>query len=278
MINAAGDEMTTPFEVMTERARSMWGAEIDYQPLAQQSMLTSELQVQSAAIRWGERVLDVAAGTGNTALAAARRGARVTATDFSPVVLDRAVRRAAAEGLTLDTDVADAQQLPFEDASFDVVLSTFGVMYAPDQQRAADELLRVCRPGGRLSLVSWCASGLMAELQSALADALPTPPPGVASPHLWGTEQHYKTLFGDRIDVQSFDVLDQETFAESARAQTATMLTHLPPWRMLYDHLEPAAQTAFAAAVEATYERSNRATDGSLLVSMQYLRVVATPI
>jgi SAM-dependent methyltransferase len=223
-------------------------------------------------------VLDVAAGTGNTALAAARRGARVTATDFSPIGLERAVRRAAAEGLAIDTEVADAQRLPFDDASFDVVLSTFGVMYAPDQQLAADELLRVCRPGGRIALVSWCATGLMADLQAALAGVLPAPPPGVPSPHMWGTEERYEVLFGGRIAMTSSDVLVQDTFAESARAQVATMLTHLPPWRMLYDRLEPAAQAAFTAVAEAAYERSNRAVDGTLLTGSQYLQFVATAL
>ncbi|MFF1823603.1 class I SAM-dependent methyltransferase [Kribbella sp. NPDC058245] len=270
--------MTTPFEVITERVRAAWSAEVDYQPLAQQSVLTSELQVQAAAVRWGDRVLDVAAGTGNTALAAARRGALVTATDFSPVGLDRAVRRAAAEGVSIATEVADAQQLPFEDGSFDVVLSTFGVMYAPDQQRAADELLRVCRPGGRIGLVSWCLTGLMADLQSALGAVLPPPPPGVPSPHLWGTEQRYKELFGDRIAVASSDVLTEEFFAESAQAQVATMLTHLPPWRMLFDRLDPEGQSAMAAAAEGAYERANRATDGTLLADSQYLRIVATAL
>lgn len=270
--------MATQFEVMTEQVRAAWGADVDYQPLAHQSMLTSELQVDAAGVRWSERVLDLAAGTGNTVLAAARRGARATATDFSPIGLERAVRRAAAEGLAIDTEVADVQRLPFEDASFDVVLSTFGVMYAPDQQRAADELLRVCRPGGRIALVSWCATGLMADLQAALAGVLPTPPPGVVSPHLWGNEEHYKVLFGDRIAITSSEVLAQGTFAESARAQVATMLTHLPPWRMLYGRLEPALQTAFAAAAEAAYERSNRAVDGTLLTGSQYLQVVATVV
>ncbi|MFB6724357.1 class I SAM-dependent methyltransferase [Kribbella sp. NPDC056345] len=263
---------------MTTPIQAAWCAEIDYQPLAHQSVLTSELQVQATAVRWGDRVLDIAAGTGNTALAAARRGARVTASDFSPVGLERAVRRAAAEGLSIDTELADAQQLPFGDATFDVVLSTFGVMYAPDQQRAADELLRVCRPGARIGLVSWCATGLMADLQAALAAVLPPPPPGVPSPHLWGTEQHYKELFGDRIEVTSSDVLTQDFFAESAGAQVATMLTHLPPWRMLYDRLEPSAQSAFVAAAEGAFVRGNRATDGTLLAGAQYLQIVATAL
>jgi SAM-dependent methyltransferase len=262
-------EQMRPFELMTERIKTMWSAEIDYQPLANQGMLTSELLVQAASVQWGERVLDVAAGTGNTALAAARRGARVTATDLSPVGLERAERRAAAEGVQLETEVADAQRLPYEDGSFDVVLSTYGVMYAPDQQKAADELLRVCRPGGRVGLVSHCPSGFMKDLQRVL----PTPPFEVPSPHLWGTEARYGELFGERLEILSSEVLEQETFGESAQAQVEVMLEHLPPWRMMYAGLDDQQQATFTKAVEEIYQQHNE-IQASLRQRSEYLQVV----
>jgi len=146
-------------------------------------------------------------------------------------------------------------------------------MYAPDQQRAADELLRVCRPGGRIGLVSWCPRGMMEDLQQATARFRPPPPP-----HLWGTEDYYKTLFGDRISVMTSAVLTQDGFAASSQAQAAMLLTHLPPWRTLHGGLDSESQTALAAAIEAAYERSNQATDGTLHVGTQYLQIVATVI
>ena len=135
--------MTTPTQTAADRARHIWGA-VDYQPLAVQDVVVSELLARAADVHSGYRVLDVAAGTGNTALAAARRGARVTATDLVPSMLETASRRAAAEGLEIEVQVADALELPYDDDTFDVVLSTFGAMYAPDQKRAASELARVC--------------------------------------------------------------------------------------------------------------------------------------
>src|SRR5262245_58609279 len=138
--------MTTTPQALTERARNVWGS-ADYNPIAVRDVLVSELLARAVDVHSGDRVLDVAAGTGNTALAAARRGAQVTATDLVPTMLDTASRRASVEGLDIRVEVADAQDLPFDDDSFDVVLSSFGAMYAPDQQRTADELVRVCRPG-----------------------------------------------------------------------------------------------------------------------------------
>jgi SAM-dependent methyltransferase len=262
-----------PFEQLTERIRAQWSADVDYQPLANQSVLTSELQVRATGVQWGDRVLDVAAGTGNTALAAARRGAQVTATDLSPVGLQRATLRAAAEGLALDVEVADAQHLPFDDASFDVVLSTFGVMYAPDQQQAADELLRVCRPGGRIGLVSWCPTGTMKDIQTAIAKVLPAPPFDVPSPHRWGIGSTYRELFGDRLEIISSDILTQDTCAESPRAHVESMLTHLPPWRMLFGGLEPDARKTFVDGIEIAFSRGNE-NQTKLFSRSDYLQVI----
>ncbi|HET6296651.1 MAG TPA: class I SAM-dependent methyltransferase [Kribbella sp.] len=266
----------TPVELMVERSRQIWNAGVDYQPIATQEVLVSELLARAADVHWGEAVLDVAAGTGNTALAAARRGGRVTAVDLGVAGLEMAQSRAAIEGVEVKTELADLQELPFADDTFDVVLSTFGTMYGPDQQKTADELVRVCRPGGRLGLVSWCPSGWMADLQSALGEVLPPPPFALPAPHLWGTVEQYPKLFGDRIRIESSTVLTQEFCGESAESQTKFMLDHLPPWQLLQATLDPGTRAKLVAAIEGSYERANRATDGTLQISAEYLQLVAT--
>jgi ubiquinone/menaquinone biosynthesis C-methylase UbiE len=268
--------MTTPTQTLSDRARKVWGA-VDYHPIAVQDVLVSELLVRAADVHSGYRVLDVAAGSGNTALAAARRGARVTATDLVPSLLETASRRAAAEGLELDVQIADAQDLPFEDGTFDVVLSTFGAMYAPDQQRTASELIRVCRPGGRIGMTNWTPDGLVARLQRAMASVMPkppSPPPG-KPPVAWGSEQHCRELFGSRVAALTATVRVDEMCARSASEQVELMANHLGPWHMGYKMLPPEAQQKLTAAAMAEYDNANRATDGTLVARAEYLELVA---
>jgi SAM-dependent methyltransferase len=269
-------EMTTPTQTVSERARKMWGA-VDYHPIAVQDVLVSELLARAADVHSGYRVLDVAAGSGNTALAAARRGARVTAIDIVPSLLDTASRRAAAEGLELDVQVADAQDLPFEDDSFDVVLSSFGAMYAPDQQRTASELTRVCRPGGRIGMANWTPMGLVARLQRAMASVMPKPPspPGGKPPVAWGSEEHCRELFGDRVTAITATVRVDEMYARSAEDQVEFMANHLGPWHFGFNALPPEAQQKLTAAAVAEYSSANRATDGTLIARAEYLELVA---
>ena len=176
---------------MTERARTVWSLG-DFARAGAEQVIVGELLCRAIDIHPTERVLDVAAGSGNAALAAARRGANVTATDFVPALLETAARRAQVEGLELETQEADAQDLPFPDATFDVVLSTFGVMFAPDPSRAAAELLRVCRPGGRIGLTAWTPDSVMAASQAIAARYAP-PRPGARSAIEWGTEARWAT-------------------------------------------------------------------------------------
>jgi len=171
------------YALMTQQARAMWALG-DFARAAAEQVVVAELLCRAVDIHPGERVLDIAAGSGNAALAAARRGAAVIATDFVPQLLQAAARRAQAEGLPLQTEEADAQRLPCADGAFDVVLSTFGVMFAPDQPRAAAELLRVCRPGGRIGLTAWTPGSVMAAMQAAaawLAPSRPCPAPAALS-------------------------------------------------------------------------------------------------
>ncbi|MGH3373877.1 MAG: class I SAM-dependent methyltransferase [Actinoallomurus sp.] len=272
--------MTTPTQTKAERTRQMWAA-VDYHPIAVQDLLVSELLARAADVHSGYRVLDVASGSGNSALAAARRGARVTATDIVPGALETASRRAAAEGLELDVEVADAQDLPFEDGTFDVVLSSFGAIYAPDQQRTVGELLRVCRPGGRIGMANWTPDGVVARLQRAMASVMPRPaqpaqpakPP--TPPVAWGSEQHCRELFGDRVTSLDATVRVHEMCARSAGAQVELMAGHLAPWHFATRSLPTEAQRKLAEGAVAEYERVNRATDGTLVARAEYLELVA---
>ena len=269
--------MTPVAEAMTERLRQVWEA-TDYHAVAAREMLVSELLAREVDVHWGDRVLDVAAGTGNTALAAARRGGRVTASDFSAAQLRVAEQRAAVDGLELEVEVADAQALPFADDSFDVVLSSFGVMYAPDQQRAADELTRVCRPGGRIGLVSWVPDGRAGRVQALVGAHLPAPPqagPPPPAPTLWGTEEHCRGLFGARVSSLRSTVLTHEFCAASAEAYASFLHRHLP-WQVLFATLEPTALRSLLTAIADEWERGNRATDGTFVGCIPYLQLVAT--
>jgi SAM-dependent methyltransferase len=159
--------------------------------------------VAACGITAGMSVLDVAAGTGNASIPAAQAGADVTASDLTPELFEAGRRRADAEGVTLEWVEADAEQLPFEDQSFDVVMSSIGAMFAPNHQAAADELVRVCRPGGTIGLLSWTPEGMIGSLFRTMGPFAPTPPPGAQPPPLWGSEDHLRELFGDRVDFRS---------------------------------------------------------------------------
>jgi SAM-dependent methyltransferase len=163
--------------------------------------------VEACDIGPGMRVLDVAAGTGNASIPAAQRGAQVTASDLTPELFDAGRKRAAAEGVELDWVEADAEQLPFHDESFDVVMSSIGAMFAPHHQDVADELVRVCRPGGTIGLLSWTPEGMIGALFKTMGPFAPPPPPGAQPAPLWGSEDHLRELFGDRVE---FSTLERE--------------------------------------------------------------------
>src|SRR6201988_1268788 len=175
------------------RQQAMW-ASGDFAVIGTTLKIVGETLCEEVDLRAGERVLDVAAGNGNATLAAARRFARVTSTDYVPALLERGRQRAEAEGLDVTFEFADAEALPYAPASFDVVLSTFGVMFAPEHAQVAGELMRVCRPGGRIGLASWTPEGFLGDLCRLFAKYGP-PIPGVGSPLLWGTDAHIRDLF-----------------------------------------------------------------------------------
>jgi ubiquinone/menaquinone biosynthesis C-methylase UbiE len=195
----------TPDTELKARHAKMW-ASGDYPEMVTTFLLpVGERLVAAAGIGPGDRVLDVAAGTGNAALPAAAAGAQVTASDLTPELLEDGRRRAEQAGLELEWAVADAEALPFEDASFDVVMSSIGVMFAPHHQAAADELVRVCRPGGRIALLSWTSEGMIGELFRTMKPFAPPPPPGAQPAPLWGNEEHLLGLFGERVTFQTLE-------------------------------------------------------------------------
>jgi SAM-dependent methyltransferase len=188
-------ETPTPdFTAIKQRQQATW-ASGDYATIGTTLQIVGETLAEAADVRAGQAVLDVAAGNGNASLAAARRHALVTSTDYVPALLDKGRARAQAEDLTLKFQVADAEALPFGDGAFDVVLSTFGVMFTPDHRRAASEMLRVLRPGGRIALANWTPGGFVGRLFKVIG-AHVSPPAGVQPPSLWGTEPHIVELFG----------------------------------------------------------------------------------
>jgi SAM-dependent methyltransferase len=237
-------------------------------------VLAAETLCESADLHAGDRVLDVAAGSGNAALAAARRWCEVTATDFIPALLDAATRRAEAERLPIKTVVADAQELPFDDDSFDVVLSIFGVMFAPDQERAARELLRVCRPGGRIGLASWTPDSMLAQLGRIRA-ARSAFPPGAPSPLVWGTEDGVRKLLGAGVASLQATVREVVFRSPSPAHLLEFNRTYFGPTRVVYDALDAAGQADFAQEFLEVLRRFNRAQDGTLVAPATYLEAVA---
>jgi SAM-dependent methyltransferase len=187
------------------RHRAMW-ASGDYPSMVETFLLPlGPRLVEACGIASGMTVLDVAAGTGNASLPAAKRGARVTASDLTPELLEAGRQRAEAQGLELEWVAADAERLPFEDGVFDVVMSSIGAMFAPHHQAVADELIRVCRPGGTIGMLNWTPEGMIGALFKTMGPFAPPPPPGAQPPPLWGGEDHMRELFGERVEWRTFE-------------------------------------------------------------------------
>ena len=226
-----GRAMTSPTlpndAELKARHRKMW-ASGDY-PGMVETFLTplGPRLAEACQVGPGTRVLDVAAGTGNASIAAAQAGAHVTASDLTPELFEAGRARAAAAGVELEWVAADAERLPFEDESYDVVMSSIGVMFAPHHQLAADELVRVCRPGGTIGLLSWTPEGMVGGLFRTIGPFAPPPPPGASPPPLWGSEAHVRELLGDRVALDRVErgVLDVTAFAQPRERSRSTSRT-----------------------------------------------------
>jgi SAM-dependent methyltransferase len=261
------------FSAIKTRQQAMW-ASGDFAVIGTTLQIVGEVLCESIDLPAGARVLDVAAGNGNATLAAARRFAAVTSTDYVPALLERGQRRAEAEGLDVAFQVADAEALPFEADSFDAVLSTFGVMFAPRQATAAAEMMRVCRPGGRIGLASWTPQGFLGQLLRVVSKYVP-PPAGVPSPLLWGTDVHLRELFAGAAGMAHVS----RHFAfryRSAQHMVDVFRTFYGPVHKAFLALDPAGQAALEAEFIELMNRVNSAGGAGLVVQAEYLETVIT--
>lgn len=262
------------FTAIKTRQQATWSSG-GYAVVGTTLQVVGENLCEALDLRAGSKVLDVAAGNGNASLAAARRWCAVTSTDFVPALLEAGRARAEAEGHSIVFQQADAEQLPFADASFDAVLSTFGVMFTPDQEQAADELLRVCRPRGRIGLANWTQEGFVGQLFRLVARFVP-PPAGVPSPLLWGTRAWLDSRFwpgAGNIRAQGRDFVFRYL---SAAHFIEVFRTCYGPVHKTYAALDADHQADFTHQLTALLERHNRANDGTLVLPSEYLEVVIT--
>lgn len=245
----------------------------DYAVIGTTLQIVGENLCEALDLRAGQRVLDVAAGNGNATLAAARRWCDVVSTDYVGALLERGRARASAEGMAIQFEEADAENLPYPDASFDVVLSTFGVMFTPDQERAAGELARVCKPGGKIGLANWTPTSFIGELFRLIGRYIP-PPAGIKSPSLWGTEEHLRVLFGKRIDTLKTERKNFVFRYRSPQHWFDTFRTYYGPMQKAFIAVGADKQASFSADVFKLVQHFNRAVDGSMVVPSEYLEVV----
>lgn len=265
---------TPDFAAIKQRQQQTW-ASGDFAVVAAPLLIVGETLCEAVDVRAGSRVLDVACGSGTAALAAARRFCEVTGVDYVPALLERGRERARAEGLHVDFRVGDAEALPFPDGDFDVVLSTYGVMFAPDQAQAAAELLRVCRSGGRIGLSNWTPEGLVGEIFAITARHIP-PPPGLMSPARWGTEDGLYALFGDNVSELSIDRRDFVFRFRSPEHWLEFFRTYFGPINRAFETLDPGGREVLAADLLNVLYRFNRSGDGTLVAPAEYLEVVMT--
>jgi ubiquinone/menaquinone biosynthesis C-methylase UbiE len=262
----------TDLTAVKARQQGAWSAG-DYGIVGTTLQIVGESLCEALDVRAGSRVLDVAAGNGNASLAAARRFCNVVSTDYVPALLELGRKRAEGERLSLQFREADAERLPFADAEFDAVLSTFGVMFTPDQDRAAGEMLRVCRSGGKIGLANWTPDSFIGQLFRVLGKHIP-PPPGVKSPSLWGTEARLGELFSSRVASVSAHK-QQFVFRYRSPAHWLEVFrTYYGPVHKAFAALKPEQQVALEADMMELMQRLNRSGDQTLVLPSDYLEVV----
>jgi ubiquinone/menaquinone biosynthesis C-methylase UbiE len=272
--SASRQAITPDLAALKIRQQAAWSSG-NYAVVGTTLQIVGEQLCETMDLRAGSKVLDVAAGNGMVSLAAARRWCDVTSTDYVPALLEHARARASADGLSIEFLEADAECLPFDDASYDVVLSTFGVMFTPNQAKAASELARVCRPGGRIGLANWTPDGFIGQVFKTLGKYLP-PPAGAKSPALWGTRAALEEMFsGEASSIKaesrhfSFRYRSPDHFLEVFK-------TFYGPVLKAFAALEAAAQQSLRDDLNALIVRMNRSGDATMVVPSEYLEVVIT--
>jgi SAM-dependent methyltransferase len=269
---------TAPDAELKSRHRKMW-ASGDYPAMVDTFLLPlAPVLAEACGAGPGVRVLDVAAGTGNASIPAAEAGADVVASDLTPELLEAGRERAEAEGVGLEWVEADAENLPFEDESFDVVMSSIGVMFAPHHQQSADELVRVCRPGGKIGLICWTPEGMIGALFRTMGPYAPPPPPGAQPPPLWGSADHLGELFGDRVELTTLERHDLTIDAfDRPRDYGDHFREKYGPTIAAEGNARKNGQEAeFEAAVNGFCEEWNRGTPDDARFEQEYLLAVGT--
>ncbi|RZA36894.1 MAG: class I SAM-dependent methyltransferase [Lysobacteraceae bacterium] len=269
-MNAAVIDLTA----LKNRQQAAWSSG-DYAVVGTTLQIVGEQLAEACDLRWDERVLDVAAGNGNATLAAARRGCKVVSTDYVPALLDLGAGRARAEGLRAHFQVADAEALPFKNGHFDAVLSTFGVMFSPDHALAASELVRVCRPGGRIGMANWTPESLIGQMFKIIGRQLP-PPPGAQSPSLWGVESRLQELFGAHAQRIAITAREFNFRYRSPAHFIEVLRTWYGPVHKAFASLPPAQAAELESDLSSLMGRLNRAAADSLVVPSEYLEIVVT--
>jgi len=270
----AAATVNVDFNAIKQRQQATW-ASGDFAIIGTTLQIVGESLAEAVNVRAGEAVLDVAAGNGNATLAAARRFARVTSTDYVSHLLEKGAARAKAEGLDIQFQVADAEALPFDDGSFDVVLSTFGAMFTPEHHKAARELMRVVRSGGRIGMANWTPEGFIGQLFRVIGAYVP-PPAGTKSPALWGSEPRIVELFGpEAIDIRCVR-RDFNFRYRSATHWIEVFRNFYGPTHKAYAALDPVRQTSLTKDITALLEGLNVGGSSSLVVPGEYLEVVIT--
>jgi len=271
-MNAVIEAARPDFAAIKQKQQATW-ASGDFAVVGTTLQIVGESLAEAVDIRAGERVLDVAAGNGNATLAAARRFADVMSTDYVPSLLDKGRERARAEGLAVQFETADVENLPFADASFDVVLSTFGAMFAPDHQRTADEMLRVLRPGGRLAMTNWTPEGFIGQLFRLIGRHV-APPAGLQPPSAWGTEAHCAALFGTRAAAMRCARRQFNFRYRSAAHFVQVFRDYYGPTHKAFGALSAPGRQALEADLLDLLGRLNAAGPRSLVIPSEYLEVV----
>lgn len=268
----AGSAATPDYAAIKQRQQATW-ASGDFAIIGVTLQIVGESLAEAADIRAGERVIDIAAGNGNASLAAARRFAHVTSTDYVPALLEKGRARAAAEGLHVEFREADAEALPFYDGSFDVALSTFGVMFAPDHARCAGEMMRVVRGGGRIGLASWTPEGFIGQLFKTVGRHVP-PPAGLVSPAMWGKQDYLRQLFGSEVaSIRAQPRIFNFRYASAAH-MIQVFRDYYGPVHKAFAALDPGGRQALEQDLTELLERCNVAGDNSLVVPAEYLEAL----